>query len=75
MPGAPLSNSPLPGNHASQANPPFWYSFDYGSVHFVILSTEHDITPGSQQHKVTLLLFATSKRDLQSAGYLGKACS
>ena len=55
MPGAPLgstsSNSPA-GNHASESNPPFWYSFDYGSVHFVMLSTEHDITPGSAQYKV-----------------------
>lgn len=28
----------------------FWYSFDYGSVHVVQLSSEHDWTRGSTQH-------------------------
>lgn len=38
------------GNKASRApNPPFWYSFSYGSVHFTVLSTEHDAAPGSDQ--------------------------
>jgi acid phosphatase type 7 len=27
----------------------FWYSLDVGSVHFVLLSSEHDYTPGSAQ--------------------------
>jgi len=27
----------------------FWYSFDYGLVHVVQLSSEHDYTPGSRQ--------------------------
>ena len=31
-------------------NPPFWYSFSYGPVHFTVLSTEHDAAPGSEQH-------------------------
>ncbi|KAA6417699.1 MAG: nucleotide pyrophosphatase phosphodiesterase [Trebouxia sp. A1-2] len=38
-------------NHGSSVNSPFWYSFDYGSVHFVMLSTEHDVTPGSHQYR------------------------
>lgn len=29
----------------------FWYSFDYGGVHFVFLSTQHDLGPGSEQHQ------------------------
>lgn len=33
-----------------KGNPPFWYSHDFGSVHFTYLSTEHDLTPGTQQH-------------------------
>jgi len=41
-------------NHGSSVNSPFWYSFDYGSVHFVMLSTEHDVTPGSHQYRVGL---------------------
>ena len=30
-------------------NPPFWYSFDYASVHFVMLSSEHDLGSSSSQ--------------------------
>ncbi|EDO30761.1 predicted protein, partial [Nematostella vectensis] len=29
----------------------WWYSFDYGSVHFVMMSTEHNFTRGSTQYK------------------------
>ena len=29
----------------------WWYSFDYGTVHFVIISTEHNFTAGSKQYK------------------------
>ena len=29
----------------------YWYSFDYGSVHFAIVSTEHNISKGSLQYK------------------------
>lgn len=32
-------------------NPPFWYSFDYGIVHFTMVSTEHDLSPGSLQYE------------------------
>lgn len=34
-------------------NPPFWYSFSHGSVHFVVVSTEHNLSPGSRQHRVS----------------------
>lgn len=27
-----------------------WYSFDYGPIHFTVISTEHDFTEGSAQH-------------------------
>lgn len=33
-----------------KCNGVFWYSFDYGSVHTVVISSEHDLTEGSQQH-------------------------
>lgn len=33
------------------ANPPFWYSYDYGSVHFVVVSSEHNLHKHSQQYK------------------------
>ena len=31
-------------------NQPWWYSFEYGLVHFTILSSEHNFTSGSQQY-------------------------
>ena len=58
MPGAYLDTAQQESaNHGSQVNSPFWYSFDYGSVHFVMLSTEHDVTPGSHQYKVSFAAF------------------
>ena len=36
----------------ARPNPPFWYSFSHGSVHFVVISTEHDLRPGSRQYRV-----------------------
>ena len=29
----------------------WWYSFDYGMVHFVMMSTEHNFTAGSKQYQ------------------------
>lgn len=40
------------GASPASANPPFWYSFDYGSVHVAVISTEHDLTDGSDQREV-----------------------
>ncbi|MFP4528695.1 MAG: metallophosphoesterase [Candidatus Kapaibacterium sp.] len=33
----------------SESGEEYFYSFDYGDVHFLILSTEHGVTPGSKQ--------------------------
>jgi hypothetical protein len=35
----------------SGSNGVFWYSFDFGSVHTVVISSEHDLGQGSPQHK------------------------
>ena len=43
------------GKRRRPANPPFWYSFDYGAVHFVMVSSEHDLHKHSVQYKVRLL--------------------
>lgn len=32
-------------------NAPFWYGFDYGSAHFTVISTEHDLSRGSTQYR------------------------
>ena len=29
----------------------FRYSYDYGMVHFIMMSTEHDYSPDSRQYK------------------------
>lgn len=31
-------------------NNQFWYSYDYAGVHFVSVSTQHTLAPGSEQH-------------------------
>lgn len=42
--------SVLNGHRVAQ-KPPFWYSFEYGPVHFTMLSSEHDLTSGSKQRR------------------------
>jgi len=34
----------------ANGNSIYWYSFDYGTAHIVIISSEHDFTPGSAQY-------------------------
>ncbi len=45
---------------SSGSNGVFWYSFDYGPVHFTIFSAEHNFTQGSEQ-------FAWLQQDLAAA--------
>ena len=40
-------------------NSVFWYRYDYGLVHFTVISTEHDFTPGSP-------MYSWIEKDLQS---------
>lgn len=49
--------SALQRKRTRAANPPFWYSFDYGAVHFVAVSSEHDLRHGSDQARVLLTRF------------------
>ena len=35
----------------SNGNGVFWYSFDYGYVHVVQISSEHDWRPGAKQYE------------------------
>lgn len=39
-----------PTNRHGRPNAPFWYSYSHGPVHFVVLSSEHDLSPHSHQH-------------------------
>ncbi|KAG5181266.1 hypothetical protein JKP88DRAFT_346667 [Tribonema minus] len=49
--GVPYSwRLPMPGPGAVAAADAPWYGFDYGPIHFTVMSTEHDFRPGSAQH-------------------------
>ena len=41
-----------------------WYDFVYGNVHFIVMSTEHDYTPGSIQYKWLEFAFSTVDRSV-----------
>lgn len=46
--GVPTSNRfTMPAN----GNGVFWYSFDFANVHTIMLSSEHNLTKGSDQHE------------------------
>ena len=53
-------------NRVDVPNPPFWYSYNYGSVHFTSLSSEHDLTKHSQQRKVFAVHFYPSQKSMQA---------
>lgn len=36
---------------SEDSNGPFWYSYDSGLVHTTVISSEHDLSPGSRQYK------------------------
>ncbi len=49
--GVPVYNRfHMPDNRNGNGNQPWWYSFEYGLVHFSILSSEHNFTHGSPQY-------------------------
>lgn len=39
----------MPGKAGDAMADSPWYSFDFGPVHFTVISTEHDFTTGSEQ--------------------------
>lgn len=45
----PQSSSNDTGMRLS-SNGVFWYSYDFASVHTTVISSEHDLSPGSPQH-------------------------
>lgn len=55
---------------SAAANPPFWYSFEYGSVHFAVISTEHDLTDGSDQRAVRAARAASQERHANEACFV-----
>ena len=42
----------MPNYKGRRDNAPFWYGFDYGSVHFTVISTEHAQARFSQPPEV-----------------------
>ena len=52
--GVPMYNrfkAPMMTPYNAKTNGIFWYSFNVGPVHIVMMSTEHDWTKGSEQYK------------------------
>lgn len=48
--GVPTANHfTMPSS--STSNSVFWFSYDYGSVHTTVISSEHDLSPGSIQYE------------------------
>lgn len=41
---------PASKNAAANSNGNFWYSYDYGNVHWIGISSEHDLDVGSDQY-------------------------
>lgn len=41
---------PMPSTN-SKSSSPYYYSFDHGGIHFTMMSTEHDFSPGSLQYQ------------------------
>lgn len=39
----------MPFEHSGGSEDGFWYSFNYGNVHYVSISSEHDLSEGSPQ--------------------------
>lgn len=40
----------MPDSTEQNRMSPYWYSYDYGLAHFIIMSTEHNFTFGSEQY-------------------------
>lgn len=51
-----LNRFTMPYNESNSSSP-FYYSFDYGGVHFVMLDTEHDVSKGALNIEKYLLRF------------------
>lgn len=48
--GVPTAKRFRMPNPTRLSNGVFWYSYDYGLVHTVVISSEHDLSQGSPQH-------------------------
>jgi len=48
--GVPTAKRFAMPQSSSTSNGVFWYSHEFGSVHTTVLSSEHDLAPGSVQH-------------------------
>ena len=48
--GVPAANHFQMPN-STNSNGVFWYSFDFANVHTIVVSSEHDLSPGSRQYQ------------------------
>ncbi|GAX22395.1 hypothetical protein FisN_14Hh008 [Fistulifera solaris] len=59
VPTAKHFTMPVMHNHS---NGVFWYAFDMGIVHTIVLSSEHDLRPGSPQYEFLMHALSTVDR-------------
>eukprot|EP00322_Chrysochromulina_rotalis_P012305 CAMPEP_0115885702 /NCGR_PEP_ID=MMETSP0287-20121206/30816_1 /TAXON_ID=412157 /ORGANISM="Chrysochromulina rotalis, Strain UIO044" /LENGTH=248 /DNA_ID=CAMNT_0003342139 /DNA_START=1 /DNA_END=750 /DNA_ORIENTATION=- len=59
-----VQRAAAPDEATALANPPFWYSFVSGGVHWTMLSTEHAHEPGSTQYRFASASLSTVDRNL-----------
>jgi hypothetical protein len=50
MPQQSKPSSSSSSSPAAKANGVFWYSYGYATVHTIVISSEHDLNPGSPQY-------------------------
>uniref|UniRef100_A0A7S4IQG7 Calcineurin-like phosphoesterase domain-containing protein n=1 Tax=Odontella aurita TaxID=265563 RepID=A0A7S4IQG7_9STRA len=50
VPAARRFVMPASNNDGGSSNGIFWYSYDHGLIHTVVISSEHDLSPGSPQY-------------------------
>ena len=49
--GVPISTRfQMPRSKVAGSNGVFWYSYDFATVHTTVISSEHDLSPGSRQY-------------------------
>ena len=53
--GHAFASSRASSDSNAGSNPPFWYSYDVGYVHFTVISTEHKMTPVSSPSRHALV--------------------
>jgi hypothetical protein len=60
----------MPQNPALQSYQNFWYDFDYANVHWISLSSEHDLSDGSPQKNFLISSLNIAKSNRQNIPWI-----